>query len=114
MTTTTPSQEATTLPTNAELEAMEARANAATDVCHVGESPWPGNENLQWWVETHWDGFGAFVRREDAEFHVAARTDIPTLISAVRSLKETKANLIDMLEGVSGIKCGIDPSVVCS
>lgn len=32
------------------------------------EEKWPGNDNLQYWVQDHMDGIGAFVRYEDAFF----------------------------------------------
>lgn len=80
-----------------DLDAIEARANAAT--------PGPlvvvpcGVDDLGWDIDTAAGDFpagirGAFGRREDAEFHAAARTDVPALVARVRALEDALTELV--------------------
>jgi hypothetical protein len=73
--------------TDEELQAIEARANAATP------GPWEvfaerevSTEHKALMGCTH-DGDGVFYEREDAEFVAHARADIPALVAEVRRLR---------------------------
>ncbi|QHZ45848.1 hypothetical protein [Bacillus sp. NSP9.1] len=75
--------------TKDELEAIRQRVEAATESYWAADdSEWPGNENLRYWVNTHWDGVAAAVTKEDAEFIAHARQDIPTLLDHIAELNE--------------------------
>jgi len=49
------------------LEEIQKALDAATDEpLYADPDIWPGNDNLSHWVNTHWDGIGAYVKYEDA------------------------------------------------
>lgn len=49
------------------IETIKKALEAATPgTLYAKEDEWPGNSNLKYWVETHEDGIGCFVRIEDA------------------------------------------------
>lgn len=52
--------------------------------------PWPGNQNLQYWINTHDDGLACAVSKDDAKFIACAREDIPKLLEEVEMLKVLK------------------------
>ncbi|MEC0488122.1 hypothetical protein [Bacillus glycinifermentans] len=75
--------------TKDELEAIRQRVEAATESYWAADdSEWPGNENLRYWVKTHWDGVAAAVTKEDADFIANARQDIPELLDYVAEVEQ--------------------------
>ncbi len=83
--------------TKDDLEAIRQRAEAATEgYWGADDSEWPGNGNLRYWINTHWDGVAAAVTKEDAEFIANARQDIPALLDHIAEIdrKLRKAELI--------------------
>ncbi|MCA1184788.1 hypothetical protein, partial [Bacillus licheniformis] len=80
--------------TKDELEAIRQRAEAATGrYWGADDHEWPGNENLRYWVNTHWDGVAAAVTKEDAEFIANARQDIPALLDHIAELTSEIARM---------------------
>ena len=74
--------------TKDELEDLRQRLEKATgSYWNVDDCEWPGNENLRYWVNTHWDGIAAAVTKEDAEFIAHARQDIPALLDHIADLR---------------------------
>ncbi|MDQ9094253.1 MULTISPECIES: hypothetical protein [Bacillus] len=74
--------------TKDDLEAIRQRAEAATEgYWGADDSEWPGNGNLRYWINTHWDGVAAAVTKEDAEFIAHARQDIPALLDHIAELQ---------------------------
>lgn len=74
--------------TKDELEAIRQRTEAATESYWAADDcEWPGNENLRYWVKTHWDGVAAAVTKEDADFIANARQDIPALLDHIAALQ---------------------------
>ncbi|MED1228336.1 hypothetical protein P4T89_12475 [Bacillus nakamurai] len=97
--------------TKEHLEAIRQRAEVATKGFWNAEAhECPGNENLRYWVVTHWDGLAATVTKEDAEFIANARQDIPALLDHITSLdrKLHEATLIinRVKDTLSGIRHG--------
>lgn len=92
-----------------DLDAIEARANAATEGPwidrweHIADEPEDnqrgivngGDETLKSLVVgcTWWDGHHLVLRKEDAAFISAARTDVPALVAEVRRLREAVREL---------------------
>ncbi|AYQ17729.1 hypothetical protein OIO07_20645 [Bacillus paralicheniformis] len=80
--------------TKDELEAIRQRAEAATESYWAADDcEWPGNENLRYWVKTHWDGVAAAATKEDAEFIASARQDIPALLDHIAELASDIARM---------------------
>ncbi|MEC1507037.1 hypothetical protein P9D42_15435 [Bacillus haynesii] len=80
--------------TKDELEEIRQRAEAATgSYWSADDCEWPGNENLRYWVNTHWDGIAAAVTKEDAEFIAHARQDIPALLDHIAELTSDIARM---------------------
>ncbi|KRT88672.1 hypothetical protein [Bacillus paralicheniformis] len=80
--------------TKDELEAIRQRTEAATESYWAADDcEWPGNENLRYWVKTHWDGVAAAVTKEDAEFIANARQDIPALLDHIAELASDIARM---------------------
>src|SRR5690625_1973349 len=85
-----------------ELDAIKERCENATEgYWHANYEEWPGNENLQYWVDyldekDRIDGLCATVRKEDAEFIANAKEDIPKLLSEIDELR----NRLDDVEGL--------------
>jgi hypothetical protein len=91
--------------TNINLDAIEARANAATqgpwwDDAYIGEDPYddPDSPFVQVgtvrWGASDVEIPAALQQKRDAEFMAAAREDIPALIARVRELEEALARLL--------------------
>ena len=78
--------------TEQELQAIKKRMNSADSGIWIADhKEWPGNSNLQYWVnstELDGDGLCACVDIEDAEFIAHARQDIPMLVAEVERLRE--------------------------
>ncbi|WP_065643750.1 hypothetical protein [Bacillus paralicheniformis] len=80
--------------TKDELEAIRQRTEAATESYWAADDcEWPGNENLRYWVKTHWDGVAAAVTKEDADFIANARQDIPALLDHIAELASDIARM---------------------
>lgn len=75
-----------------ELQAIKERMNSADSGFWIAEhSEWPGNSNLQYWVnstELDGDGLCACVDIKDAEFIAHARQDVPKLVAEVERLRK--------------------------
>lgn len=93
--------------TDADLDRIEAEANAATP------GPWmttPDYEDPVIYVEADIDG-GMFIcgmdsyREDDAHFIASARTNVPALVAEVRRLKRA---LTDALEGLEEMRPYVD------
>jgi hypothetical protein len=69
--------------TELDLDAIEARANAAT------EGPWVAHPDGLVWTERPIPGdpVSGSTEVEDAEFIAAARADVPALVAEVRRLR---------------------------
>lgn len=75
--------------TQDDLNTIKERAKKATfGPWYVDDERWPGNANLQYWFNTHYDGVGAAATKADAEFIAHAREDIPRLVAEVERLRE--------------------------
>jgi hypothetical protein len=75
--------------TQDDLNMIKERAKKATPgPWYADDERWPGNENLQYWFDTHYDGVGAAATKADAEFIAHAREDIPRLVAEVERLRE--------------------------
>ena len=83
-----------------DLEAIEARANAATEGPWVVTASRSGRS-----LSVGPDGFSGRERgerfREDAEFTAAARTDVPALVAFVRQLQAEVKDLREELRHVT-------------
>ncbi|MEU7771250.1 hypothetical protein AB0C44_07980 [Micromonospora taraxaci] len=71
----------TTNSTELDLDAIEARATAAT------AGPWTTGEDGLVWPPQMGDPVSGSVWLPDAEFIAAARTDVPSLVAEVRRLR---------------------------
>lgn len=64
-----------------DLKADQALCDAATvGPWNASSDEWPGNDNLQYWVNTHWDGILCAGTFDDARFASEARTGWPHAI----------------------------------
>lgn len=75
--------------TQDDLNMIKERAKKATPgPWYADDERWPGNANLQYWFNTHYDGVGAAATKADAEFIAHAREDIPRLVAEVERLSK--------------------------
>lgn len=75
--------------TQDDLNMIKERAKKATPgPWYADDEKWPGNANLQYWFDTHYDGVGAAATKADAEFIANAREDIPKLVAEIERLRE--------------------------
>jgi len=94
-----------------ELDAIEARANAAS------EGPWVVVENALFagdieearamgYLDVHGPGIHLYnegaLANEDADFIAHARTDVPALVAELRQVRQERANLKQMLSQCEG------------
>jgi hypothetical protein len=95
--------------TELDLDAIEARANAATP------GPWEHGERCVWQAgmlntaEIAVDcehGNGGIRRHADAEFIAHARTDVPALLAEVKRLREQVERMRGLLEAAGPIHLG--------
>lgn len=85
--------------TQDDLNMIKERAKKATPgPWYADDERWPGNANLQYWFDTHYDGVGAAATKADAEFIAHAREDIPRLVAEVERLRLAIREIQDITE----------------
>lgn len=90
-----------TTTTALDLDAIEARANAAT------EGPWTAYPDGFVWTKQPilGDPVSGSVELADAQFIAAARQDVPALVAEVRRLRAALGQIADMCDCRRGDLC---------
>lgn len=80
------------------IEKIEKSLEAATPgPLAAKDDLWPGNSNLQYWVETMEDGIGAFATREDAYLSANAPEWLRALLEENKRLKVEKETCLETI-----------------
>jgi hypothetical protein len=101
----------TTQPTALDLDAIEARANAATD------GPWRLSEDYNDIHASDGDHLASYWHTADGAFIAHARTDVPALLAEVRHLTARQlteseySSAWHAVEGAAG-EDGADPGTI--